>query len=105
MLNLYYVFIYLSIIDLFTWHHVPVVPLVVTQENYLEEAALELAQDSGDGGPYVVSMGMAALHGVVTWNTQIHGKFKTFHVLGVITHILGVLKPSFFPWVVGVQGI
>lgn len=32
--------------------HTVRVPVPVTQENYLEEAALELAQDSGDGFPY-----------------------------------------------------
>lgn len=48
MLNLYYVFIYLSIIDI-SRHVSPDLYVETPEEKYLEEAALELAQDSGMG--------------------------------------------------------
>ena len=58
--------------------HVPSRPRSVEtpEEKYLEEAALELAQDSGMGS-LQVSMG-GCPPWVVTWNTQIHEKSKTF---------------------------
>ena len=73
------------------------------EEKYLEEAALELAQDSGMGS-LQVSMG-----GCPPWGGNMEHpnpwEIQNLHVLGGYNPHIGGFKTFIFSWIVGVQGI